>query len=156
MWKKIRTILIIATAAVLLFCGGKVAVVQHQYRVGKQIYQDASDRFTGPSSESAKEKPAKQTEPEAEPTVFKVEISVNDKMEKIYSLYNLDEVDIFVAELYDNYFIYMLYDCGRTFKQNYNVDAEGNVNLDGDPVEVFVSYLTAEERDELAAYLSFL
>lgn len=101
--------------------------------------EDTSDADNGSNSE----------EPATESAVFKVEISVNDKMEKIYSLYNLNEVDIFVAELYDNYFIYMLYDCGRTFKQNYNVDAEGSVNLDGDPVEVFVSYLTAEERDEL-------
>lgn len=86
---------------------------------------------------------------ESTPDTFKVELSVNQKMEKIYSLYNLDEIDMFIAELYDTYFIYFLYNEDRTFRQNYNVDADGNVNLDGDPVEVFCTFLTAEERDEL-------
>lgn len=81
--------------------------------------------------------------------VFKIELSVNQKMERIYSLYNLNEVDMFVAELYDTYFIYFLYNDGRTFKQNYNVDAEGNINLDGDPIEVFATFLTADEKNEL-------
>lgn len=80
---------------------------------------------------------------------FKIELSVNQKMEKIYSLYNLNEIDMFIAELYDTYFIYYLYNDGKTFKQNYNVDSEGGVNLDGDPVEVFATFLTAEEKDDL-------
>ena len=88
-------------------------------------------------------------ESDIQPAKFTIEISVDEKMGQIYRLYNLDEIDIFVVELYDTYFIYESYGCGSYFKQAYNVDADGNVNLDGDPVEVFVSFLTADERDEL-------
>ena len=37
MWKKIRRVLMIVLAAVFLFCGGTVAVVQHQYNVSKRL-----------------------------------------------------------------------------------------------------------------------
>ncbi len=59
MWKKIRRVLMIILAAVFLFCGGTVAVVQHQYNVSKRLYRAASDTFT--SAASAEELTAEQT-----------------------------------------------------------------------------------------------
>lgn len=46
MWKRIRRILIIVFAAVFLFCGGTVAVVQHQYNVSRRLYRAASSQYT--------------------------------------------------------------------------------------------------------------
>ena len=52
MWKKIRRILMIVLAVIFLFCGGSVAVVQHQYQVAKRLYADASSKFTETAEES--------------------------------------------------------------------------------------------------------
>ena len=46
MWKHIRRILMVVLAAVFLFCGGTVAVVQHQYQVNKRLYREAASSFT--------------------------------------------------------------------------------------------------------------
>ena len=43
----------IVLAAVFLFCGGTVAVVQHQYNVSKRLYRAASDTFTSAAAEEA-------------------------------------------------------------------------------------------------------
>lgn len=53
MWKKIRRVLMVILAAVFLFCGGTVAVVQHQYNVSKRLYRAASDTFTSAAAEEA-------------------------------------------------------------------------------------------------------
>ena len=53
MWKKIRRILMIILAAVFLFCGGTVAMVQHQYAVSKRLYRAASASYTAPAALSA-------------------------------------------------------------------------------------------------------
>ena len=42
-------------AAVFLFCGGTVAVVQHQYNVSKRLYRAASDTFTSAAAEESTE-----------------------------------------------------------------------------------------------------
>ena len=46
MWKHIRRVLMIVLAVIFLFCGGTVAVVQHQYNVSKRLYRAASAEFT--------------------------------------------------------------------------------------------------------------
>ena len=43
----------IILAAVFLFCGGTVALVQHQYAVSKRLYRAASNTFTAPAAEQA-------------------------------------------------------------------------------------------------------
>lgn len=63
MWKKVRRILMIVLAAVFLFCGGTVAVVQHQYAVSKRLYRAASESFTAPVAMSA-QKTAETPKPE--------------------------------------------------------------------------------------------
>ena len=55
MWKKIRRVLMIVLAAIFLFCGGTVAVVQHQYAVSKRLYRAASDTFTSAAAEESTE-----------------------------------------------------------------------------------------------------
>ncbi len=65
MWRKLRRILMLMMAAVFLFCGGTVVVVQHQYNVSKRLYRAASGTFTAPVSLTAAqnlpEAPAAQT-----------------------------------------------------------------------------------------------
>ena len=50
MWKKIRRVLMLLLAAVFLFCGGTITVVQHQYNVNKRLYRAASNNFTAPTT----------------------------------------------------------------------------------------------------------
>ena len=57
MWKKIRRVLMIVLAAIFLFCGGTVAVVQHQYAVSKRLYRAASDTFTSAAAEQSDAEP---------------------------------------------------------------------------------------------------
>ena len=57
MWKKIRRVLMIVLGAIFLFCGGTVAVVQHQYAVSKRLYRAASDTFTSPVAAAAEPTP---------------------------------------------------------------------------------------------------
>ena len=108
---------------------------------------DSNDATDDTSTDAADNSTDTSDEPVAEK--FTIELSVDQKMERIYKLYNLNEIDIFIADLYDNYFIYYLYNDGKTFKQNYNVDSNGEVNLDGEAIEVFATYLTSEEQAEL-------
>ncbi len=70
MWKKIRRVLMIVLAAVFLFCGGTVAVVQHQYNVSKRLYRAASDKFTSASAEelSVEQEPTPAPEESAKPS----------------------------------------------------------------------------------------
>ena len=56
MWAKIRRVLMILLAAVFLFCGGTVAVVQHQYNVSKRLYRNASSTFTEVQTQTPPEK----------------------------------------------------------------------------------------------------
>ena len=60
MWKHIRRILMVLLAAVFLFCGGTVAVVQHQYQLNKKLYREAASSFTTQTDAAA-----------AKPSVFK-------------------------------------------------------------------------------------
>lgn len=72
MWKKIRRVLMIILAAVFLFCGGTVAVVQHQYNASKRLYRAASDTFTSAAAE------ASVTEQTAAPEESAVPSRLND------------------------------------------------------------------------------
>ena len=57
MWKKIRRVLMIILAAIFLFCGGTVGVVQYQYAANKRLYKAASESFTAPVSLSSQKTP---------------------------------------------------------------------------------------------------
>ena len=58
----------IVLAAVFLFCGGTVAVVQHQYNVSKRLYRAASDKFTSASAEDLSAEPTPAPEESAKPS----------------------------------------------------------------------------------------
>ena len=64
MWKKIRRVLMVILAVIFLFCGGTVAVVQHQYQINKRLYREASAEFTEPNPVSALH-PGTPTAPDA-------------------------------------------------------------------------------------------
>lgn len=98
---------------------------------------------------------------EADPVVetheIKYELSHDDVR---YALYNLiaaksedDYYYTWIAEVYDNKFIYQ--DCreNQFYRQKYTKDGD-NIALDGDPVEVFSEWLSKEERDALDALKS--
>lgn len=74
-----------------------------------------------------------------------------------YALYNLiaaksedDYYYTWIAEVYDNKFIYQ--DCrdNKFYRQKYAKDGD-NVALDGEPVEVFSEWLSKDEKDALEA-----
>ena len=48
-------------AAVFLFCGGTVAVVQHQYQINKRLYREASASFTELNTPGANVTPSPET-----------------------------------------------------------------------------------------------
>ena len=73
LWPRVRRFLMILLAAVFLFCGGTVAVVQHQYAVNKRLYREAAASFTTqtapaqPDPSLSKESDSRKTEPESAP-----------------------------------------------------------------------------------------
>ena len=88
---------------------------------------------------------------------LKYELSHNDVR---YALYNLiaaksedDYYYTWIAEVYDNKFIYQ--DCreNKFYRQKYAKDGD-NVSLDGEPIEVFSEWLSKDERDALDALKS--
>jgi hypothetical protein len=78
------------------------------------------------------------------------EISHDDIRWALYDLAidNYDEYG-WISKVYDNYFYYRDYEGDKWYRQNYVV-TDDVVSFDGERVEVFAEYLTAEERDALA------
>lgn len=77
-----------------------------------------------------------------------------------YALLNLiatraadDYYYMWIAEVYDNKFIYQDYSDNKFYRQKYAKDGD-NVSLDGDPVEVFSEWLSKDEKDALDALKS--
>lgn len=99
------------------------------------------------------------TEPEvvAETYEIKYELSHDDIRCALYNLIAAKSEDDYyytwIAEVYDNKFIYA--DCreNRYYRQKYAKDGD-NIALDGDPVEVFSEWLSKEEMDALGALKS--
>lgn len=80
------------------------------------------------------------------------ELSHDDIRSKLYTLlYKVEEEDddyYYIQKVYDNYFIYGGWDEGSCYKQGY-ITTDVDVAFEGERVEMFVEYLTAEELDEL-------
>lgn len=92
------------------------------------------------------------SEPVVETHEIKYELSHDDVR---YALYNLiaaksedDYYYTWIAEVYDNKFIYEDYRENKFYRQKYTKDGD-NIALDGDPVEVFSEWLSKEEKDAL-------
>ena len=67
----------IVLAAVFLFCGGTVAVVQHQYHVGKRLYRAASDDYTSKAETTSAPPPAPAASPAAEKKTSRLDDGVD-------------------------------------------------------------------------------
>lgn len=68
-----------------------------------------------------------------------------------YGLYNLLDAMgcmCYIFEVYDDMFIYQSWEDGRCYKHTYSKDGD-NLALEGDPVEVFSTWVTKEEKDAL-------
>ena len=78
------------------------------------------------------------------------ELSHDDIRSKLYRLlYDVEEQDdtwYYINEVFDDYFIYSNYE--KYYKQRY-IKTDVDVAFEGERVEVFVEFLTAEELEEL-------
>lgn len=91
-----------------------------------------------------------ETEEEKFTKVF--ELSHDDIRSKLYTLlYKVEEDDdeyYYIQKVYDNYFIYGGWDEDTCYKQGY-ITTDVDVAFEGERVQIFVEYLTAEELEEL-------
>lgn len=84
------------------------------------------------------------------------EISHDDIRSALYNLLepyeDMDDTYYWISEVFDTYFVYQGYSNGsqKVFKQGYSTQ-EDNVSFDGDRVELFIEYLTAQEKVDLEA-----
>ena len=100
--------------------------------------------------------PETDPQPELEPKDFEnkvisYEISHDDIRSGLYAILreSVDEqkyYDVWIVEVFDSYFIYEDYTDGmKYYRQGYVVDGE-NIAFEGDKVEVFAEFITAEEK----------
>ena len=106
---------------------------------------------TEETTEEFNEEVAETTEEEVEEKFTKVfELSHDDIRSKLYGLlYEVEEEDddwYYINEVFDNYFIYSGYK--KIYKQGY-IKTDVDVAFEGERVEMFIEYLTAEELEEL-------
>ena len=88
--------------------------------------------------------------------VINLEISLNEKQEKIYQLLkplenNLENMWVYLEDVYDTYFIYAF--GGEYFKQSYTISVNGDIELQGNPIKAFSNWQTAEELTQTVAIL---
>lgn len=85
---------------------------------------------------------------------IKFELSHDDIRCALYSLLDAMSEDgyctAWIAEVYDDKFIYEDYREHKCYRQKYSKDGD-NIELTGDPVEVFSEWLSREEKDALDA-----
>ena len=83
---------------------------------------------------------------------LKYELSHDDIRYALYNLIAAKSDDgyyyTWIAEVYDNKFIYEDYRENKFYRQQYTKDGD-NVSFDGEPVEVFSEWLSKEEKDAL-------
>ena len=88
--------------------------------------------------------------------VINLEISLNEKQDKIYQLLkplenNLENMWVYLEDVYDTYFIYAF--GGEYFKQVYTVTVGGDIELQGTPIKAFSSWKTSDELTQQVAIL---
>lgn len=86
--------------------------------------------------------------------VIKYELSHDDIRSALYNLLDAVSEDgyccAWIAEVYDNKFIYHNWSDGKYYRQGYTRDGD-NVSLEDNKVEVFSEWLSKEEKDALDA-----
>ena len=112
--------------------------------------QIVEENFETPQEEEVKVTEEEPAGEEVEKKFVKTfEISHSDIRYALYML--LDSVEVednewyFIADVYDSYFIYSDWDGTKHFKQEYKVE-EDVVSFEGDRIELFRMFLTAEEK----------
>ena len=98
---------------------------------------------------------AEEGEPEGDPAPEeKYELSHDDIRSALYNLLDAISEDgysyAWIAEVYDNKFIYCDYTENKFYRQGYTRDGD-NVSLEDNKVEVFSEWLSKEEKDALDA-----
>ena len=107
-----------------------------------------------PTTEEVEEPPVDTSDEEIVEEKFtkSFELSHDDIRSKLYTLlYKVEEDDddyYYIQKVYDDYFIYGGWDEGSCYKQGY-IKTDVDVAFEGERIEMFVEYLTAEELTEL-------
>ena len=129
----------------------------------KEAFEEVSEDVEPVTEEPVAEEPAEPATEDGEPDgnpaseekfVVKYELSHDDIRSALYNL--LDAVSesgysyAWIAEVYDNKFIYCDYNEGKFYRQSYTRDGD-NVSLEDNKVEVFSEWLSKEEKDALDA-----
>lgn len=119
-----------------------------------EVIEEAEDIIVENSEETV-EQPEEETvivESVENKFELKYELSHDDIRYALYNLIAAQSEDgyyyTWIAEVYDNKFIYE--DCreNKFYRQQYTKDGD-NVSFDGEPVEVFSEWLSKEEKDAL-------
>ena len=85
---------------------------------------------------------------------IKYELSHDDIRWGLYELLSAQSEDgyyyVWIAEVYDDKFIYEDYGTGKFYRQKYSIN-EDSIAFEGDAIEVFNEWLSKEEKDALDA-----
>lgn len=122
-------------------------VIETTEETTEEFVEDVVDETT----ENTDETTVDTSEEEVEEKFTKVfELSHDDIRTKLYGLlYEVEDEDddwYYINEVFDTYFIYSGYK--KIYKQSY-VKTDVDVAFEGERVEMFIEYLTAEELEEL-------
>lgn len=118
----------------------------------KEDVTETTEEFTEETVEDVVETTISTSEEEEEKFTKSFELSHDDIRSKLYTLlYKVEEDDdeyYYIQKVYDNYFIYGGWDEDTCYKQGY-ITTDVDVAFEGERVQIFVEYLTAEELEEL-------
>lgn len=118
----------------------------------EETFKDETENEVGDNADEAEEFNNETTDDNQKEDKFSktFELSHDDIRSKLYSLLSeIEEEDdewYYINEVFDEYFIYSGFK--KTYKQNY-IKTDVDVAFEGERVEMFVEYLTAEELEEL-------
>ncbi len=118
------------------------ATHEQELESDEEIVEEVENPTTDTSKEDVEEENFTKT----------FELSHDDIRSNIYQLLSkIEEEDnewYYINEVYDNYFVYSSWDSPKYYKQGY-IKTDVDVALEGERIELFVEYLTAEELEEL-------
>lgn len=125
----------------------------------EKAFADAFEEGDPEPEPASDPEPQPEPQPEPEPTDFEnkvisYEISHDDIRNGLYTLLreSVEEskyYDVWIVEVFESYFVYEDYTDGmKYYRQGYMVEGE-NIAFEGDKVEVFAEFITADEKAAL-------
>lgn len=121
---------------------------------GIATIDDLGDDTDDDDEDQADDDGAPGKKKKTENSELKYELSHDDIRYALYNLLNALSEDGYctswIAEVYDDKFIYENWAEGTCYRQKYSKDGD-NIELVGEPVEVFSEWLSKEEKDALDA-----